>query len=322
MEIKKRMKKRYIVLPVILLVLIGIAIAIFHPRGDVNTSLGYRAFYSMFEVINALPGQGSRTEPVADPGNKLRNKFNISEESLGDLTYYIIEPKDGAGDKTLLYLHGGAYVHEISGFQWNLIGKLVEQTNCKAIVPIYPLAGVQTYDQTFAMLHELYRMLLPQLDVTKLVLMGDSAGGGMSLAFAESLKQEELPQPQDIVLLSPWLDASMSNPEIALYEENDPVLSIAGLLEAARLYAGDAELKEPMISPIYGDFTDLGKITVFAGTYELFLPDARKFVSMAEEQGIDITYHEYPEMIHAWVIFPMREADQAIQQIVDEVFSE
>lgn len=320
METKKKIKKRYVVLSAILILLIGIAIAVFHPRGDVNTSLAYRAFYSMFEVINALPRQSGGAEPVADPSNKLRKNFDVSQETVGDLVYYTVEPKEGAGEKTLLYLHGGAYVHEISSFQWNLIGKLVEQTNCKAIVPIYPLAGVQTYDKTFPMLHELYRALLPQFDLDNLVLMGDSAGGGMSLSFAESLKQEGLPQPHDIVLLSPWLDASMTNPEIAAYEDKDPVLSVSGLLQAAELYAGDAGLMEPLVSPIYGDFTDLGKLTVFAGTYELFLPDARKFVTMAEEQGIEITYHEYPEMIHAWVIFPMREADQAIRQIVDEVF--
>jgi len=327
----KKIKKRYIALIISLSVIAGLGIFVLRPRGEVNTSFSYRAFYTFFQILQTTEKkETSDTQPEAKqndqptssaaPGKKFQNKFTVTENKAAGLSYYTVTPKTAVGEKTILYLHGGAYVHEISSFQWNLIGKLVDHTNSRVIVPIYPLAGVQSYEKTFPMLLTLYQTLLPTMNPDELVLMGDSAGGGMSLAFAQLLKQKELPQPHDIVLFSPWLDASMTNPKIQDYTAVDPVLTVPGLLKAANMYAGSADLKEPLISPIYGDLTGLGHITMYAGTYELFLPDARQLAANAKEQNISLTYHEVPEMIHAWIIFPMREADEAIEQLVKEVF--
>jgi acetyl esterase/lipase len=147
------------------------------------------------------------------------------------------------------------------------------------------------------------------------VISGDSAGGALALAIAQQLREEGRPQPARLVLISPWLDITLEDPISVVLDEYDPMLGIAGLREAGRMYAEGADPHDPRISPLYADLTGLGPFSLFIGTRDLLLPDARRFATRAREAGIDVDYGEYPGMFHNWVMQNMPEGREAMNHV-------
>lgn len=227
-------------------------------------------------------------------------------------------PKNGrAGDTHILYLHGGAYVQSFLIFHWWFIAMLVKKLNCTVTAPDYPLAPKHTYKESFDMLRELYARLLTTTDSGNIIFMGDSSGGGFALAMAQQLRSIQSAQPAQIILLSPWLDITLSNPLIEKVDAIDLFLGIEALREVGKLYAGDTSADHYLLSPINGPLKGLGKISVFIGTRDILLADARKLASLAASRGIAINYHEYIGMIHVWMFLNFPESRQARRQIVD-----
>lgn len=307
---------------VIVLILAAIVACVFgyvvrQRPGQIKKSLKYNAFCTLVELTRNLPAEGGTHEP----GKQLREEFDISDHTTsGGMMYYVMKPRNRASKHRVIYFHGGAYTSEISLFQWGLIAKIVRKTGCVAYVPIYPLASVQPAAKTLAMVQEFYAAVTAETGVEHLTMMGDSAGGGMALALAQLLVEQGLPVPPDIVLFSPWLDGSMSSPESAEIESNDPILTIEMLKKSAAQYAGGENPQSPLVSPLFGNLKGLGRITVYTGTYDILYPDAKRLKEMADAQNLCLNYFECPEMVHAWVLFPTAEADQTIGQMISAVF--
>ena len=167
------------------------------------------------------------------------------------------------------------------------------------------------------MIIPIYKQIISDVKLEDIVIMGDSAGGGMSLALAELLKEKNLPQPGNIILISPALDMSLSNPEIHEVEKLDPMLAVPALIDIGKWYGGEKGSKHYLVSPIYGNFEGLGKISLFTGTNDILYPDAKKFKTIADEKGIKINYYEYPSMIHIWPLFFFPESKKAREQIIE-----
>jgi acetyl esterase/lipase len=139
----------------------------------------------------------------------------------------------------------------------------------------------------------------------------------MSLALVQLLKEQGEQQPGNIILISPALDMTMSNPEINAVQKYDPISATPALEEISKWYAGERNVKHFLISPLYGSLEGLGKISVFIGTHDIVFPDARKFAQMTKEQGIPINYYEYPKMMHVWPLFFFPESKKAREQIIN-----
>jgi acetyl esterase/lipase len=232
-----------------------------------------------------------------------------------------MKPQKSVGRKHILYLHGGGYVYEISNLHWAFMGKLVDSLNCTITVPIYPLAPKYQHQDVFDMIVPIYEQIITDVRLEDMVLMGDSAGGGMALALAQLLKERGLQQPGKIVLISPVLDMSLSNKEIYNMEKYDPIAATPALIDIGKWYAGERDTKYYLVSPLYGELEGLGKISLFIGTHEIMLPDAQRFKRLMEEKGININYFEYPSMIHVWPLFFFPESKKATQQIIEIVRS-
>lgn len=221
----------------------------------------------------------------------------------------------------VVYLHGGAYVQGFTKLHWSFITQMIESTHCTVIAPDYPLAPQYTYKATFELVISVYKQVTVNTDPANIILMGDSSGGGLALAIAQQLKKDNVSQPAQIILLSPWLDITLSNREIEALDSRDPSLGIKGLLMAGRAYAGDTDPYHFLLSPIYGSLEGLGFISVFAGTNEILVADTRKLKQIADAKGIPFRYFEYPGMIHAWMLlgFPeSRTARKQIFELIDE----
>jgi monoterpene epsilon-lactone hydrolase len=253
----------------------------------------------------------------AEPPASIREQVLVSKQEIHDRPVYTLRPRRGYSSRHVLYFHGGAYVHQIQKDHWSFLARLVAETGCTATAPLYPLAPNHRYDETLAATKAVYKEKLSGLHSDDQILMGDSAGGGLALVLAQSLRDDGSPQPKEIVLLSPWLDINMSDPAQQEYDKHDPYLAIPGLLEAGRLYAGALNPNDPLVSPLNGNLQGLGALSLFVGTRDVLLSDARRFRAKAAAEGVPLEYWEYEGMFHAWMIASFPEAKKASARIAD-----
>ena len=189
----------------------------------------------------------------------------------------------------------------------------------KVTIIDYPLAPRYTAENAYDVAIAVFKGIIKTESADKIVLMGDSSGGGLALGLAQYLRDQQMPQPKQIILLSPWLDVTMQNPDMAAIDKHDPILSIEGLTMAGQAYAGNKDPKDPIISPMYGTFENLGAISLFTSTNDILNADARKFKWMLDQQGVGIRYEEYSELFHDWMIFDIRESKDVVAKITEIV---
>ncbi|NND78849.1 MAG: alpha/beta hydrolase [Maribacter sp.] len=260
--------------------------------------------------------QSTSTEVPVPAPKSMYKKYDIQESIVNNRKVWTIKPKENASDKIILYLHGGAYVSTIKKYHWKFAEELILKTNATIVIPDYPLAPSSNCENAIDLVGQVYQELLNKHSPENIDLMGDSSGGGLALGFAMYLSKENKPQPNQIILLFPWLDVTMSNEDILEIDKKDKILGIEPLQIAGKAFAGELNLKDYRVSPIYGDFSGLGKISVFIGTHDLLVADCRKLKSLTKASNISMNYFEYPKMFHGWVILTsMKESKVAINQI-------
>jgi acetyl esterase/lipase len=257
---------------------------------------------------------GERT--YTEPTKKHHQKHNISTHEVNGHQVWTMAPKDSHSGRYIIYLHGGAYVNSFSSQHWEFMSKLIDALNCTVIAPNYPHAPEHYVHDVFAMLLPLYEELTERVDHADVILMGDSSGGGISLALAQRLREDGLAQPGRLVLLSPFLDATLSNPEILEVDKIDPFMGIRGLKYGGEVYARDVDPKHYLVSPVFGSFRSLAPISLFIGTRDILMPDCRLLRDKARSEGVEIDYREYPGMIHDWMLGPLPESKQVLKEIV------
>lgn len=223
---------------------------------------------------------------------------------------YRMHPRHKRGERRVLYLHGGGYIHQPSLFHWLFLDRMVQDTGLEFIVPIYPKTPEYSFESAYAKVAALYQDLLAE-DAEAPVLMGDSAGGGLAIGFSQWLAEEALPQPKALITISPWLDVTLEHPEMDRYAKLDPMLKPENLKIIGRIWAGNQDPAYYKISPINGTLSGLPKLYIFVGEREICLPDARKFAGMLREAGADHEYYEYPMMNHVFPQYPIREGADA-----------
>jgi acetyl esterase/lipase len=258
---------------------------------------------------------GERT--YTEPSPRLHREHQISKQDVDGHLVWTIEPREQPSGKHVIYLHGGAYVNSFAAQHWEFMSKLVQASHCTVTAPNYPHAPEYGVHDVFALLLPLYNELAARAGSANITIMGDSSGGGISLALAQQLREAGLDQPGRLILLSPWLDATLSNPEVAEFDKIDPFLGVEGLQYGGAAYARDVDPKSYLVSPVYGSVRDLAPISLFIGTRDILFPDCRKLRERAADEGVRIDYREYDRMVHDWMLGPMPEAKHAISEIVE-----
>jgi monoterpene epsilon-lactone hydrolase len=247
--------------------------------------------------------------------NHIKKNYLVSEQTIQGKTVATIKPKQGHSSLHLVFLHGGAYVVEGAPMHWSIIKKLIKKLQCTVSYIDYPLAPESTYRDTFKMLDEAYHQLTRQHPDDYFSLIGDSAGGGLALAFAQKLHADNAPiQPLKTVLFSPWLDITLNNPEINEIAHKDLVLDTATLKNCGHRYAGGDNREQNLLSPINGNLSGLGDVAVFYGSEELLWADCRKLEKKADNIKCNFVFFEYPDMQHDWILLPIPETQQAIDE--------
>ena len=309
------MKKSYIIIiGIILLSIIPILLFI-----NIEILKGYLLFIfltafviiSLFFIIDI---QGIAPSEV-------KERHTVIEMQYHNRKIFILKPKNSKdlGD-IILYLHGGSYVVETSYKHWKFLEDLVSDTGMTLVLPDYPLTPKYTYKEVFEMIEPLYKEIMESIGERKLILMGDSAGGGMALGLLEKITSNKQKEPAKTILLSPWLDVSLSNLKITKeLQAKDPTLIKDVLKIAGKAYCGEDGMDNYLVNPIKGPIKDLKNVTIYTGTYDILNPDAHSFLERAEKENVDIDFRETKKAIHIWMTYREKKeyaSEETYQDIV------
>ena len=224
-------------------------------------------------------------------------------------------------NSTIFYIHGGSYVHEFVDIQWEMADKIAQESDAEVIIPDYGLAPFYTYKDSYELLTKLYTDYVAENPDKDIYVMGDSAGGGLALGLVQDFVQNNIKLPKGLILLSPWVDLTMSNPDIKKYIKKDPLLHVDTLLADAKSWADDADLSDWKVSPLYGEMKNLPEILLFSGTRELLYPDIALLAEKLREANVKTEFVIGKNLNHVYPAFPIPEATKAISKIVEFVKS-
>ena len=241
----------------------------------------------------------------------------VTVTRTGGWPVYVVEPRDAASGQHAVYVHGGSWAFEISPFHWRLIARVVRDSGATVTVPIYPLTPAGTAATVVPPVADLVADLVDRHGADHVIVMGDSAGGQIALSTALVLRDRGVPPLRRTVLISPALDLSLSNPEIDRVEPTDPWLARPGIRVSIDLWRDGLAMDDPMVSPLAGDLTGLGPITVFGGSRDITHPDIRLLVARARAAGVEVDDQDGPGMVHVWPLLPIPEARTARAHITD-----
>ena len=214
----------------------------------------------------------------------------------------------------VFYIHGGAYQHEIMPPHWHLIKRLIAETDCLVVAPAYRLVPFGTWKEVYDLIVPVYREYCEKYAGSKIILMGDSAGGGYSLALAEGLAERGIDQPDELILLSPWVDVTMSSPKIKDYENVDPMLTVTMGRVSGEAWAGTLPTDDWHVSPINGDLSKLRNVTIFVGDRELFTPDdTLLYEKLSGNENVRLIVGHGQN--HVYPVYPTLEGRIAMEQI-------
>lgn len=201
----------------------------------------------------------------------------------------------------VLAVHGGAYIQEIQNEHYRAYADLVRRSGATVQVPIYPLAPHGTAETVVPVMADIMSELVAKHGAERVSVLGDSAGGGLALAAVQELTRRDHITPSALVLISPWLDATMSDPRSLTIK--DPMLNVDGLIAAGKLWAGDLTPTDWRVSPLFGSMERIPRTSIYAGTLDALIPDTYRMQDRATREGLDITFTIKPDLIHAWAGF-------------------
>jgi acetyl esterase/lipase len=233
-------------------------------------------------------------------------------------------PKDGVRNAAILYLHGGAYVVGSPTSHRAMVSQIAAASSVSVLSLDYRLAPEHPFPaaQEDAVAAFLWLQEKCNIPAERIVVMGDSAGGGLTLSMAIRLRDIGLPLPRALICISPWTDLTMGGDSVKDLMGKDPFFTHTDeLSEAASAYAGGALLDNPGISPLFADMTGLPDLFVQVGADEILLSDSLDLVEAAKKVGIEARADVWPGMWHVWHLFHdyMPESRQALSAIGSRV---
>jgi len=238
--------------------------------------------------------------------NTLSDNYKYSKDidfqtiSVGDASVETINYKNQEIKYALIHLHGGAYVSGYNDTYRKVAKKyLGSNHNLKVYSLDYSLAPIHPFPKALNETIDLYRYLLEiGFSSQNVIIAGDSAGGGLSLALGLALKDQKIDLPKAMVVMSPWTDLAETGRSYRENKDKDPFFGKGTLPLDKVAYAGDNSLKHPYISPKYGNFTNFSNLLMIVGSDELILSDTLDI-------GLELPnaiIHSFEGMFH---VFPL-----------------
>lgn len=297
---------------VVALVVIGAGFWLIDGRSPQAFIVSHSLTKSTMEDYNKTRGDKTDKSEVEIPDGVTFPR-EMRQYKVGNMQVFHLEPQD-ASKPVVLYIHGGAYFHNFSERHWNAMAEWAESTDCGIVAPNYPLLYCYTAKDAHPPMMRLYQQLIKQYSAKRVIIMGDSAGGGFTLALAQEARNDSIDLPSRLVLISPWVDVLGGDDAL---QENDTFLNAEVLRKIGADWAGDIDPRDPMISPLYGDMNGLPPIDLFTGTWEIFYTDIVKTYDKIKAAGVDAQLHVAEKMGHVYPLWPCPEGSKARKEIAE-----
>ena len=221
----------------------------------------------------------------------------------------------------ILYCHGGGYTSGSFRYARSITNKLASSTSMDVLSFDYRLAPENPYPAALEDAMNVWDHLMYHgYGARDIIIAGDSAGGNLALALTLKLKEQGRLLPRGLVLFSPWTDLTMSGKSHKEKAELDPILSAEYLQRCRESYAPEMELKNPLISPVFGDFTGFPPTYIQVGTNEILLSDSTKLQRQLQKYHVPVKMEYYPGMWHVFQMSPLKTAYNAMDQVAEFIF--
>jgi len=257
-------------------------------------------------------------ERMPAPLGRLSSRVELRSVDVGSIPGEWIVPREGDSAVTLYYLHGGGYVLCSVATHRHLIARLCLVAQARALGINYRLGPQHPFPAALDDAVAGYRWLLQHQPARRIIIAGDSAGGGLAVATMIALRRSGDPLPAGAVLLSPWVDLASEDDSL---EENAHVDYLGGdprfLDRMAGMYLGGADRRDPLASPVHGDLRGLPPLLIQAGGVEMLLDQAERLAQRARSAGVDAELQVWPNMVHVWQAFGGLFARQAREALVE-----
>lgn len=228
-----------------------------------------------------------------------------------------VEQGENTG-RVILYFHGGAYIAGSPRTHRPLTAALARDASARVLALDYRQAPEYGFPAWLDDGVDAYRHLLATGERPhQIVLAGDSAGGNLVLVTLLRLRELGLPMPAGAICLSPWADLACKSRSFRQNQTTEVMLNADAIAALGRHHIGKNDPKNPLLSPVHADFTDLPPLMIHVGTGEILLDDARAVKKAAKKAGLSVTYREWKDMPHVFPIFHavLPEARQALQEM-------
>ncbi|GAA0997697.1 hypothetical protein GCM10009563_20540 [Subtercola frigoramans] len=291
----------------------------------------------------------AKQKPQSTPPQSLRTRHIVIDQRFGDFTNYSVRPRrenpaassgmhpdvQPPQRRAVLYLHGGAYVNGMAPQHWSLVSQMVD-AGLRVDVSDYGLAPRYTHRDAYPFVTEVYRALLDEEGSQNVTIVGDSAGGALALGLAQTFRATPAPtptptptprpgqvparvhppMPRQLLLISPWLDLTLTNPEIDEFHRHDPWLSAVALREEGLAWAGGDDPTDPRLSPISGSLQGLPPTHIYIGTRDILYPDVQVLHERSGRVDWHVTVDVCPGAVHVYPLVPAPEGRRAARDIV------
>jgi monoterpene epsilon-lactone hydrolase len=281
--------------------------------GAVKGSSPVGRFLTRILVKGARKRDGQPFDVVAEREKSNRTTSRIplprgvrkTEEYIAGVR--VVRLSSGSGARgTVLHFHGGAYILGSADYPSVPAAK---DGGPDVISVDYRLAPEHPFPAAKNDALTVYRELLATVGADRLVVMGDSAGGGLALTLLQAAAAEGLPMPAALVAMFPWGDLSMSGNSALVNRERD-ILVYSEVSAAAGWYAGDLELTDPAVSPLFGSFVGFPPTYMAIGGRDLILDDARRMEKTMRAEGVDVHLDVFPDAPHGFNAVPLAQGRQ------------
>ncbi len=271
----------------------------------------------VFDFNTSIEAFREQCERGADRLSSLPEGIGIREEIIAGIKTEWLIPAGAEPEKVILYVHGGGYVSGSCHDHRAIVSKFAKEAGAATLVYEYRLAPEDPFPAALDDSVSIYRWLLDTGKKPENILIaGESAGGGLSMALLLALKEKKIALPAGAVAISPWLDLTCSSDS---YRTRNKVSAaqLNSWTVFSKYYYRDYNPENPLISPLFGDLQGLPPLFINSATDDELFDEGEKFAIKAKESGVDITFRAGQGMLHCYpLLAPMfREATEAMEEI-------
>ncbi|MEM6630769.1 MAG: alpha/beta hydrolase fold domain-containing protein [Bacteroidota bacterium] len=262
--------------------------------------------------------QSMRKLDVKNPAPSLYNGCTLDRRQVLNTTVSILTPKGSTTDKVVLFFHGGGFVFGPMKEHWQSAAQIAKWSQTRVWMVDYPKTPEHQQPEVMENAMAVYEAAQESFDPSRIIFMGDSAGGHILLTLCLKLKDAGRALPACLIPVCPSVgSAHEKDPEVMEVNKRDFILDPGGLPSIGRWYFGEMNSDDPMVSPWKADLRGLPPIHCFIASDDILMPSERKFVRKAREDGVKIDVYEGEGLCHIWVMFPVKEGRQARKEIAN-----